>query len=123
MARQRKSATPKARKPRRERVRAPQELGPDPGDRSWLLRLGTMQDAARILNQAKDRPYWMSIPWDKGPPPPADFFPNEWFQTPTRVYYGFLVRWCRDRFYEKHIDTASKETLHTVSLARKRRLT
>lgn len=91
MSRRRKvEDKPRARQPRQKRDR------PEPSDDGglWLIRATSRNDAARILNECKDRPYWLSIPHEDsdGVEPVAGFHPCSFFRKRGRVYYGFLIR-------------------------------
>lgn len=54
----------------------------------------------KIINDHRERPYWMSIPQRLGLVI-ADYFPCSTFTRDGRTYYGFLFRIHRDRFFEK----------------------
>lgn len=118
MARRTKSDTPKPKRPRGRRERKAPEA--DVNDRTWLLRIGTRMDAVRIINGSPERPYWLSIPWGDadGNPPGAPYYPCTWFRTKTRVYYGFLMRYCRDEWFNQ-LEDARKELTCDVREAAK----
>lgn len=63
-------------------------------DFSWLRKDLSKSFANKILNDYRDRPYWLSIPHGKGDgnPPTVPYYPCGGFRTADRVYYGFLFR-------------------------------
>lgn len=82
-----------------------------PDDITWLTNIALHMSAMRIINNHKERPYWVSIPWGEndGIEPVSGYLPCSSIRTKTRVYYGFLFREHRDAMYLEHIETARKE--------------
>lgn len=76
----------------------------------WLRRVDAVTYANKIVNNHRERPWWVSIAHDKsdGNPPVAHFFPCSIGRTADRVYYGFLIREHRDLFFASR-DDARKE--------------
>ncbi len=81
----------------------------------WLRRVDAVTYANKIVNNHRERPWWMSISHDKndGNPPVAPFSPCSIGRTADRVYYGFLIREHRDLFFAQH-DDARKEVTEVV---------
>ncbi len=52
--------------------------------------------ASKILNDHRERPWWLSIPQRAGISPSSGYFPCMSFNSRGRVYYGFLFREHRD---------------------------
>ena len=71
---------------------------PDAADLTWLTNINIKLVASRLLNNHRERPYWLSITHGKldGNPPISNYFPCTSYRTDTRVYYGFLFREHRD---------------------------
>lgn len=71
---------------------------PEQDDQFWKGVTARMK-AERVLNDHRNRPYWLSIPIN-GTPPVSGFFPCTHFTRGGRVYYGFLFREHRDRVHK-----------------------
>lgn len=67
--------------------------------------------AMKILNDHRERPYWMSLPSRSGGNPVTEYFPCSSFTRDGRAYYGFLFREHRDKFYEKMRPRGSRKEL------------
>lgn len=65
-------------------------------DYEWIRRSSAMSYAHKIVNHCKERPYWLSIPFEGGNPPVGHFFPCTYRQHEGRMYYGYLFSECRD---------------------------
>lgn len=82
-------------------------------DMLWLRRGSAKSYAMKIVNDHRERPYWLSIPFESasenGVLPVSNFYPCTVFRTKTRAYYGFLFREHRDQFFAT-LDGASKVT-------------
>lgn len=72
--------------------------------------------AQKILNDCKERPYWLSIP-QEGVDPVAHFYPCSHFRAKGRVYYGFLFREHREMVVANW-PKARREYFHNVVAAR-----
>lgn len=109
-----KKRSSRARREQRKRERAEREQE-GVVDKSWILRDLTLAIAQKIVSRAKERPYWLSIRHGKGDgnPPVSGYYPCTMFRTANRVYYGFLLREHRERFYYE-IDDARRELTDTV---------
>lgn len=66
----------------------------------WLSTKDRMA-AMKIINDHRERPYWLSIPRGTGTPPVAGYFPCSMFSRGGRWYYGFLFREHRDRAFKQ----------------------
>lgn len=86
-----------------------------PLDTSWLHEDLTLAKASAILNKYKERPFWLSIPWELGDGsiPIAGYLPCSMFRTRERAYYGFLFREHRDKAILL-LDDARKELTDRV---------
>lgn len=69
-----------------------------PLDTSWLHEDLILAKANAIINRHKERPFWLSIPWEDGDGslPVSGYLPCCMFRTRKRAYYGFLFREHRD---------------------------
>lgn len=85
------------------------------GDTSWLLTDLCISTAKKIIDRDKSRPFWLSIPFEKGDgnPPVSGFYPCSMFRTRDRCYYGFLFRDHREQFFF-HVNDARRELTDTV---------
>jgi len=81
-------------------------------DYLWIRADLAKSYAKRILNNHRDRPYWLSVE-AQSPLPVSNFFPCTIFRADDRVYYGFLFREHRDLFFVELKD-ARKETTDRV---------
>jgi hypothetical protein len=83
-------------------------------DYLWIRRGLAKGYANKILNDYKERPYWLSIPHELHDQIPAPhLFPSSHFRTEGRVYFGFLFREHRDIFFAT-LEDARKETTDAV---------
>lgn len=85
-------------------------------DYLWIRQSLALAYANRIINDHRERPWWLSIRYDKddGPPPLSNFYPCSTFRMPNgRMYYGFLFREHRDIFFAT-LKQARKETTDRV---------
>lgn len=87
-------------------------------DFEWIRRSLAQGYATKILNDNRERPYWLSIrhgPED-GVEPVAHVYPCSYFRTKSRVYYGFMFREHRDMIFTKWREDkrARKELLCNV---------
>ena len=106
--------------PRRKRSAEPDYSQPLVKD-DWLwIRKGLAKDyAIRIINNHRERPYWLSIPRPTGlsvsdrAPPVSNLYPCTMFSTKGRIFYGFLFREHRDLFFSK-LGNARKEVTDRV---------
>ncbi len=57
--------------------------------------------AAKILNDHRERPWWLSIIAESGTPPISGYYPCSMVLRGGRWYYGFLFREHRDRTFKK----------------------
>ena len=93
-------------------------------DHEWIRASIAKSFAAKILNDNRERPYWLSIPHKSGVEPVAHVYPCSYFRTPGRIYYSFAFREHRDMIYDKwkELHKARKETGNRVaSVLRNRR--
>lgn len=94
-------------------------------DYEWLRCSGAKSYAQKILNDCRDRPYWLSIPRSRieRTEPVAHYYPCGLFRTEERVYYSFLFREHRDLTFNRWREEfcARKETFDAVVKARNRR--
>jgi len=85
-------------------------------DYLWIRKELALVYANKIIRSHGERPWWLSIKYDKddGPPPLSNFYPCSTFRTSNgRMYYGFLFREHRDLFFVT-LDDARKETADRV---------
>lgn len=85
-------------------------------DYAWIRRGLLVSYANKIINEHRQRPYWLSITYDKddGAPPVSNFYPCATFRSDEgRIYYGFLFREHRDLFFDK-LKRVRKETIDSV---------
>lgn len=88
-------------------------------DYLWIRRGLAKNYAMRIINDHRERPYWLSMPRPTGDTPAerswpvTNFYPCTMFSTKSRVFYGFLFREHRDLFFAS-LEDARKETTDTV---------
>lgn len=70
-------------------------------DYLWIRKDMAVTYAQRIINDNRQRPYWLSIPHDYGDGvlPLPNFYPCTTFRTGDRAYFGFLFREHRDLFF------------------------
>jgi len=103
--------TPRARRSKDD----PPPKPPAIDDFTWLNSSASKAYAIKILNNHRERPYWLSLPHGlgEGNVPLAEFFPCTMFRTRERVYYGFLFREHRDLLCQRW-DTALKEVTERV---------
>lgn len=97
--------------PRRKREAAPEYDKPMVKDDYLWIRRGLAKNyAMRIINDHKERPYWLSIPHEYGDGvlPVTNFYPCLSFRTKKRAYFGFLFREHRDLFFDS-LEDARKE--------------
>lgn len=82
----------------------------------WIRAELARSYALRIINNHRERPFWLSVPHAQGDgvPPVSHLFPCTTFRTPKRTYYGFLFREHRDMFFAG-LDDARKETTDRVA--------
>lgn len=89
-------------------------------DYLWIRRSQAKSFAMKIMNDHRDRPYWLSIPRPRGDTPAdraapvSQYFPCTMFSTQSRVYYGFLFIEHRDLFFKEQ-SNARKEMIETIS--------
>ena len=76
-------------------------------DLTWVLKSRLKMIASKILNDAGDRSYWLSIP-KEGVEPVAGYYPCSSFVLGSRIYYGFMFREHRDSLFGRW-DNARKE--------------
>ena len=88
-------------------------------DFEWIRRSLAQGYATKILNNNRERPYWLSIRrgTEDGAEPVAHVYPCAYFRTPSRVYYSFAFREHRDMIYDKwkELHKARKETHDRVT--------
>lgn len=77
-------------------------------DYLWIRRTLAKSYAEKVLNDYRQRPYWLSIPMDRGVGPVPNFYPCTTFRVEGRMYYGFLFREHRDMFFAT-LEDARKE--------------
>jgi hypothetical protein len=84
-------------------------------DYLWIRRGLSKDYANRMLNEHKERPYWLSIAHEVGDGviPCSNFYPCSMFRTKKRAYFGFLFREHRDMFFAT-LEDARKETTDAV---------
>lgn len=68
-------------------------------DQFWGRTRGRMV-AIKLVNQNRERPYWLSIKRETSNPPAIGFYPCTMFERRGRWYFGFLLREHRDRLYD-----------------------
>lgn len=61
--------------------------------------LNSKHRARQIIDEIKDRPYWLSIEYD-GSIPVSGVYPCKMFRHGDRVYYGFLYREHREKVFD-----------------------
>ena len=85
------------REERKKQRKAEAELN-KPLDTNWIHESLTLAKASAIINHHKERPFWLSIPWQVGDGniPISGYLPCSMFRTRDRAYYGFLFREHRD---------------------------
>lgn len=92
-------------------------------DYHWLRRSSAKAFAQAILNDCKDRPYWLSISRScvGSTEPVAHVYPCSYMVRKGRVYYGFLFRDHRDLIFDQWRVQykARKETVDRVIDARR----
>lgn len=99
--------------PRRRKEEAPAYDKPMVKDDYLWIRRGLAKSyAMKVINDHRERPYWLSIPRDARPPV-SNYYPCTMFRTETRMYYGFLFREHRDLFYAT-LSKGRKEFTDTV---------
>lgn len=69
-------------------------------EEQFWVRTKDRMIAMKILNDHRERPYWLSMPATSGPAPISGFFPSNLFTRDNRWFYGFLLRQHRDRFFK-----------------------
>lgn len=86
-----------------------------PLDTNWLHEDLTLAKAMALINKHKERPFWLSIPWEVGDGniPISGYLPCSMFRTKKRAYYGFLFREHRDKAMFL-LDDARKELTDRV---------
>jgi len=84
-------------------------------DTSWLLTDLSIAMAKKIMDRNPSRPYWLSIPFEKGDgnPQVSGFYPCSMFRTKDRCYYGFLFRDHRETFFF-HLNSAQRHLTEDV---------
>lgn len=84
-------------------------------DYLWIRRGLAKNYAMRIINDHKQRPYWLSIPHELGDGvlPVTNYYPCTTFRTKRRAFFGFLFREHRDLFFAE-LKNARKETTERV---------
>lgn len=87
-------------------------------DYEWLRASQARAYAEKILNNCKERPYWLSIP-QEGNDPVAHFYPCSFFRAKGRVYYGFLFREHREAMMAQWTQ-ARRELYENVQAVRQR---
>ena len=100
-------------------------------DYEWLRRGQAKSFAQKIMNEDRERPYWLVIDRrtyeDAGirTDPVAHFYPCNMMVSKTKAYYGFLFREHRDIIAERWSEThrARKVTREQVMQAVRRPLT
>jgi len=98
-------------------------------DYEWLRRGSAKAFAQRVLNDSRDRPYWLVIDRrtyeDAGirTDPVAHVYPCSYTVRGNRVYYGFLFQEHRDMIVERwsEVHCARKITREQVMRAVRRR--
>lgn len=86
---------------------------PVPGENrseQFWVRTKDRMAAMKILNDHRERPYWMSMP-AVGSAPIAHMFPCNLFTRDGRWYYGFLFRFHRDKFFREMRSRGARKEL------------
>lgn len=83
------------------RSRAPVERSAHQEAQFWAMIRDRMA-AAKILNDHRERPWWLSVPGTGSSPPYiSGYFPCSMFRRGSRWYYGFLFKEHRDAMFKK----------------------
>lgn len=103
------------RREQRKKERKQEAEVSKPLDTDWLNKDLTLAKAMALINHHKERPFWLSIPWEVGDGniPVVGYLPCSMFRTKQRAYYGFLFREHRDNAIFL-LDDARKELTDTV---------
>lgn len=98
-------------------------------DYEWLRRSGAKMYAAKVMNDHRERPYWLVIDrrtYERAGlriDPVAHFYPCSYTVRGNKAFYGFLFREHRDLTWEKwrEVHHARKVTREQVMRAVRRR--
>ena len=98
----------KSRKRRQERKQqqatAPAATSPEKSpeeEAQFWLGMRVRSRGHQVINEIRDRPYWLSLRMSVGSPPVSGYFPVVYFQRGNRWFYGFLFREHREAFYRR----------------------
>lgn len=72
----------------------------DAEDQQFWLGLRARAAAMKVINDMRQRPYWLSTSKDSGTPRPSGYFPCVMLSRDGRWYYGFLFREHRDKCFK-----------------------
>lgn len=94
----------------------------DAGDIRWVKLAGLKMSAMKVLNNHRERPYWLSIPHSSGDgiEPVSPYVPCSSFRTDDRVYYGYLFREHREATVDQWDDARREMTENAMNAIRRK---